>query len=62
MTPVSAGHITLTPTQPVGSVRGDRTHDLLTRYSALYPLSYRALVGQRQVKQGWTLLGATHPP
>ena len=48
MTSVSAGHIILTPTQPVGSGRpqrgggGDRTRDLLTRSRALYRLSYRA--------------------
>ena len=46
MTSVSAGHIILTPTQPVGSEcgrpRGDRTRDLLTRSRALYRLSYRA--------------------
>ena len=40
MTSVSAGHIILTPTQPVGSgrpLRGNRTRDLLTRSRALYP-------------------------
>ena len=44
MTSVSAGHIILTPTQPVGSGRphGNRTRDLLTRSRALYRLSYRA--------------------
>ena len=40
MTSVSAGHIILTPTQPVWSGRGDQTHDLLTRSHALYRLSY----------------------
>ena len=37
MTSVSAGHIILTPTQPVGSGRsGNRTRHLLTRSRALY--------------------------
>ena len=40
MTSVSASHIILTPTQPVGSRRPQR--DLLTRSRALYRLSYRA--------------------
>ena len=40
MTSVSAGHIILTPIQPVGSGR-PRTRDLLIRSSALYRLSYR---------------------
>ena len=46
MTSLSAGHIILTPTQPVGSRAGghsgDRAHDLLTKSRALYRLSYRA--------------------
>ena len=44
MTSVSAGHIILTPTQPVGSGRpqGDQTQDLLPRSRVLYQLSYRA--------------------
>ena len=45
MTSASAGHIILTPTQPVGSAgghSGNRTRDLLTRSRALYRLSYRA--------------------
>ena len=36
---VSAGHIVLTPTQPLGS--GDRSHELLTRNRALCQLSCR---------------------
>ena len=40
MTSVTAGHIIVTPTQPVGSE--DRTLDLLTRCHALYRLSYCA--------------------
>ena len=44
MTSFLAGHIILTPNQPVGSGRPqrDRTRDLLTRSRALYRLSYRA--------------------
>ena len=44
MTSVSAGHIILTPTQPVGSGRPqhrNQTRDLLTRSRAFYRLSYR---------------------
>ena len=45
MTSVLAGHIILTPTQPVGSERRKRSHDLLTRSCALYSLSYRVPEG-----------------
>ena len=40
MASVSAGHIILTPTQPLGSgrLRGNRTRDLLPRSRALYRL------------------------
>ena len=43
MTSVSAGHIILTPTRPVGAGghNGDRTWNLLLRSRALYQLSYR---------------------
>ena len=46
MTSVSAGHIILTPTQPVGSGRSQRESNpgLLTRSRALYRLSYRAFL------------------
>ena len=39
MTSVSAGHIILTLTRPVGSRRGDRTYDLPTRSRAPLPLN-----------------------
>ena len=39
MTSVSAGHIILTPTQPVGNE--NRTRNLLTRSRTLYRLSFR---------------------
>ena len=39
MTSVSAGHIILTPIQPVES--GNQTQDFLTKSDALYRLSYR---------------------
>ena len=43
MTSLPAGHIVPTPIQPIGSGRRarDRTHSLLTRNHALYPLIYR---------------------
>ena len=49
MTSISAGHIILTPTQPVESGRPQRgsNPDLLTRSRALYRLSYRAPLSLR---------------
>ena len=60
MTPVSAGHIILTPTQPVGSVghSGNRTRDLLTRSRALGKIKTEGGIGiniirDREVERDW---------
>ena len=50
MTSVSAGHIILTPTQPVGS--GNRTRDVLT---SSHPLSYRAPLSLGSWRKVWWL-------
>ena len=52
MTSISARHIILTPTQPVGSGRPqrNRTRNILTRSRALYRLSYAPRERQRERK------------